>query len=332
MGHLNLLANTFIAKALANSTRKNYRSCFKQYKAFCKGHSIQHFPITEQTLFLFCTYLATRRYRPITYKSIKGYLSAIRYKGIVKGFIISFNGMNRLYYVLRGIKRHQGNRLHRPPRSPITIQHLAYLHNFIHTLPVSCQDKALYWSACTMAFFGLLRVSEYSCPKIQDFHLHYQLLLRDVSFDHNAISLFIKASKSDPFRQGCHIYIGSTHNYLCPVTALKAFLRRRNLLPGSLFTLQDGTYLTRDRLARLLKLCFRDININTHSFRIGGASALAAAGVPDAQIQIMGRWSSDCFVKYIRLSKSNIKNLANSMSIAAVGGACWTPPIINLNL
>ena len=43
---------------------------------------------------------------------------------------------------------------------------------------------------------------------------------------------------------------------------------------------------------------------STHSLRIGGASALAAAGVPDYIIQTMGRWKSLAFLMYIRLASS----------------------------
>ena len=320
-----MLAASFMHTALANSTLRNYRSAYRQYKLFCKEHIFNYFPVTEHIMVLFCTYLATRKRSPISCKSIKGYLSAIRYKAIMKGFPVSFHGMDRLYYVLRGIKRHQSNKLQRPPRSPITNIHLIELYNFILTLPISRHDKKLYWSACTLAFFGLLRVSEYTCPKVKSFDPNYNLLLEDVNFINAAMSIFIKASKTDHFRQGCTIFIGSTNNLLCPVSALKSFIRSRNLVNGPLFTFKDGTYLTRDRIARLLAACFTNIRINTHSFRIGGASALAAAGVPDAQIQIIGRWNSNCFTKYIRLSKSRTIQFANTMSNSAVDDVCWTP-------
>ena len=41
----------------------------------------------------------------------------------------------------------------------------------------------------------------------------------------------------------------------------------------------------------------------THSLRIGGASMLAAAGVPDYVIQTQGRWKSLAFLEYIRVAK-----------------------------
>ena len=49
---------------------------------------------------------------------------------------------------------------------------------------------------------------------------------------------------------------------------------------------------------------------SSHSFRIGAASAAAAAGIPDWQIQALGRWSSDCYRGYIRLPDSNTSNIA----------------------
>lgn len=52
-----------------------------------------------------------------------------------------------------------------------------------------------------------------------------------------------------------------------------------------------------------IKMSIHDnINLNTHSFRIGGASAAASSGVPDSIIKILGRWSSDCYRRYIRIS------------------------------
>ena len=42
-----------------------------------------------------------------------------------------------------------------------------------------------------------------------------------------------------------------------------------------------------------------------HSFRIGAATSAVAAGIPEAQIILMGRWSSDAYKKYIRIPVIN---------------------------
>jgi hypothetical protein len=59
----------------------------------------------------------------------------------------------------------------------------------------------------------------------------------------------------------------------------------------------------------LLNLCLKQLallynldptRITFHSLRVGGASALAAAGVPDYLIMDMGRWRSLTFLTYVR--------------------------------
>ena len=41
-------------------------------------------------------------------------------------------------------------------------------------------------------------------------------------------------------------------------------------------------------------------DFGTHSLRIGGATALFAAGATPTVIRTMGRWSSDCYRLYVR--------------------------------
>ena len=54
--------------------------------------------------------------------------------------------------------------------------------------------------------------------------------------------------------------------------------------------------------------------VKPHSFRIGGATALFAAGVTAEEIQAMGRWFSDVYRIYCRLSKERLLNLSSRMS------------------
>lgn len=72
---------------------------------------------------------------------------------------------------------------------------------------------------------------------------------------------------------------------------------------------QDKWKLSAEDMNTSIKATFKlfgfDENLGkTHSLRIGGASALAAAGVNDSIIMILGRWKSLAFLLYIRLSTS----------------------------
>ena len=57
----------------------------------------------------------------------------------------------------------------------------------------------------------------------------------------------------------------------------------------------------------LLRIGLNDANYAGHSFRMGAATAAAAAGVEDHVIKDLGRWSSDCYSRYIRTDSDIIK-------------------------
>lgn len=63
----------------------------------------------------------------------------------------------------------------------------------------------------------------------------------------------IKQSKTDPFCKGVPLFVGRTHNSLCPVAALLDYLMVRGKAPGSLFRYQDGRFLTQTRFAEAVK-------------------------------------------------------------------------------
>ena len=100
-------------------------------------------------------------------------------------------------------------------------------------------------------------------------------------------TVFIKSSKTDPFRQGVIVRLAVLNHPLCPVKALFRYIAIRGAEQGPLFIYSNGAFLTRIHLADLLCRSLPFVpNVNTHSFRRGGASALAAAGTPEHVIQI----------------------------------------------
>ena len=251
---------------------------------------------------LYVTSCASR----LALKSIKSYLAGIQHHSIIAGYPIVICEMQQLYYLLRGIRRVQGNSHTRHARSPITINHLYQLRLFINQ-PGSIlvyHDQLVYWAAVTMAFFGLMRSSEYTSSHVNSYNVHHTLLYSDISFapDLSYTAVRIRSSKTDPFGTGCTIRIGSTGNQLCPVSAIYHMHRHHIQQTGPFFVFHNGTFLTRTRLAMLLTNCFHDTRINTHSFRIGGASTMASAGLSDSTIMSLGRWSSNAYQVYIRLS------------------------------
>ena len=272
--------------------------------------------MSQHVLQFYVTQLA----RTVSYQTIKVYLAGLQFHSNVMGYQIQLSNMQLLYYVLRGIRRVQGSKCHRPRRPAITMHHLHQLLQFISTSSLHHHDQKMLWSAVTLAFFGFLRSSEYTSPSRSTYITNSTLLFSDVSISNNCTTaiIHIKSSKTDPFKTGCSINVGSTGSAVCPVRALFQFINVHRLLTGPLFMFRNGTYLTRRYMATLIQQALPQLpHANTHSFRIGGASAAASVGVPDSTIQILGRWSSDAYRRYLRLPNSTVCNLASR--IANVG-------------
>ena len=109
------------------------------------------------------------------------------------------------------------------------------------------------------AFFGLLRVSEFTVPSLHQYDPDIHLSLADVTLDNRCapeivqLHMYIKQSKTDPFRNGADIYLGRTHHNVCLVEAILPYPAIRGKQPGPLFVLADNTMLTRAIFTSALK-------------------------------------------------------------------------------
>ena len=69
--------------------------------------------------------------------------------------------------------------------------------------------------------------------------------------------------------------------------------------------MQSGVPLSQEVLVAsireaLISFGLQDVSqFNSHSFKIGVATAAAQAGIADSTIQLMGRWRSAAFTQYI---------------------------------
>ena len=70
---------------------------------------------------------------------------------------------------------------------------------------------------------------------------------------------------------------------------------------------EGGKMITVDEVRAMVRAVMEAAGLNpqlygAHSLRIGGATAALAAGVPPQLIRLMGRWSSDVYEIYCRMS------------------------------
>ena len=111
------------------------------------------------------------------------------------------------------------------------------------------------------------------------------------------------------------------------VRELRAWLRARATLglpsDGPLFCWPNGASLQ----VKHVRAAVKDLevavgnsasNYGAHSLRIGGATAALAAGVSPALIRLMGRWSSDIYEIYCRMSKQSALHVGRALASAQV--------------
>ena len=88
-----------------------------------------------------------------------------------------------------------------------------------------------------------------------------------------------------------------------PLPIFIDYLSSRDRLFGlfpELWINEDGRVPTRSWFISRLKLVIPDQDVAGHSLRSGGATALDFVGVPLDRIKMIGRWSSDACLIYIR--------------------------------
>lgn len=296
---------------LSSNTRTSYDSgstafinfCI-HYKRFAYNGTI--IPASEETILLFASYLSQK----VRYSTIKVYLAAVRNLHIQLGFNSPVEHSILLPRLIRGIKRVYTT--DRRPRLPITPTLLLRFRQHLNT---DLFDHTTLWVAMLVAFFGFLRSAELLSLRVSDIQT---LQLPSSSLPSYTITL--RASKTDPFREGCTLRLApSGHPILCPALALRTILTRHT--PPSndlLFTLTSGQPLKRHTLNLALKHLANMAGIHSssyssHSFRIGAATTAARAGLSDSLIKTLGRWSSDAYQSYIHTPTSTLDTVPRTL-------------------
>lgn len=133
------------------------------------------------------------------------------------------------------------------------------------------------------------------------YDVHKSMKRFDVTVSTTSIQLRLPGHKADKFFAGSTLLVLNLARPVCLYSFLLRYLARRNsLFPWhpDLWVRHDGSPPSRSWFTARLRRHFSP-DISGHSMRAGGATALAAAGVPDDRIRLLGRWSSEAYQAYI---------------------------------
>ena len=300
----------------------------KRFSKFCEQfHVSDPFPVTERLLCSFSAFLADEGLAP---QSIKSYLAAIRNMQLSLSLPDprEKSALPVLKRVLAGISR---SRLGRGQPSKVRLPVTATLLRRVkRELERSAHpEKQVLWAVCCTAFFGFFRLGELLLARATDFNPRLHLAWGDLAIDNRQnprmIRFRLKQSKADPFGRGADIVMGKTGCSLCPVAAVLGYTAARGGRQGPFFITASGRPLTKQAFVTefrkvLVRLGLPDHEYAGHSFRIGAATSAAPAGVEDSTIQILGRWQSAAFMRYIRTPQETLAAVSSTLTRGPVQG------------
>ena len=316
-------------RSLSRTTRTVYEAGFRAFERFSDLYpsgslSPTHPAVTEEILIYFVAHCFS--FLHLKHSTIKTYLAGIRFAYIKAGFqdpCCFPNGQPflRLHTILKAVKKSQGVSV--KPRLPITADILIKLCNELKSGFLSPYEDLVLETAFCLAFFGFLRCGEFT-SRSNTFDPLIDLRMCDIEMHANdrLFTLKLKSSKTDPFRRGVSLKYFETGQTLCPFQCMSALLQTRGEMAAQpcdpLFTLITGTPLTRTFMIAKLKALLSHLGYNPqlysgHSFRSGAATSAGAAHIPDHMIRTLGRWTSDCYNRYIKVSCKSLREAQQLM-------------------
>ena len=305
----------------------------------------QQGPIPYSTQLIILFYVWLREERKVQPGTAASYISAVR-------FMIKNSGIDdRCFdHAMLGVTKTGGELLYRGDHPEVESKKLPITCGMIlegkKSFSNSLEDQ-MEQLATELAYTGLLRFSEYADTR-KPGNQHF-IRADDVQFTviskvtgqitkvsgskaHttspeetlHSVTFTVPSAKNDKFGTG-HRFTYETLQLDDTVSAFDIardmfnFARRAKPRSADPFLSIDGrTQIRYDKFSASLKRMvaiqgFDPEKFSTHSLRIGGATALAAAGVPDSTIQTLGRWKSLAFLVYIRTSITTLQRALLSM-------------------
>jgi hypothetical protein len=204
-------------------------------------------------------------------------------------------------------------------RSPITIDEMRILKNKLRGSDINPQDQHMMWSAFTLAFFGLLRVSEFTHSSQSSTEKPPALAGCDVSLVADNLFVTIRKDKTNQSGPPVFMKFKATSRSCCVVRSARNYISLRPPNGSNLpfFVYKDGTFLTRQRLSAVIHKLLGP-TFKSHSFRIGAATTAAEAGFPVDTIRKLGRWKSNAYQTYIRPSKDSLSEATSRLARSVI--------------
>ena len=272
--------------------------------------------------------------RSLKHGTVQGYLTGIRHYHIDAG-LGDVTKHPKIAATMKGLKKASGASIQ---KRPVTPQMLIFLAERVRAS--GSLRKRYTLGLAVMAFFFMLRGSEYSAISPGSFDGEKIIRRKDTRWKRNGkyinhfwladeVEIHIRSSKTDQIGAGAFRAMKISGETLCVVKAMQEIYALGLTLEDSapLAMMPDGVTITRDMISELLKEAAEELGepideFSSHSLRRGGATALYSKGYSREEIMYMGRWKSDVWLRYAKMTQEKLSSASKDIATASYTLAC----------
>ena len=320
--------------SLAVSTWSSYRTAARMLQRCGVDTGLRMaFPLTEEQVLTFVAWMIEK---DLSASTMDTYMAGIRQTHLASGVSLPILRTPIVKQILEG-KKHMDSmakRLHQKPvRLPVTPDIMKLLKGEIKVMDAKGETKLLLWTVATLAFAGAFRIHELLARNESSFDPMFTLLAADViqrsiyikKEKVQILQVRLKSEKTDRIGADTIVDVYHSGGPLCPIKAYNKWIKLRKnwgkVMPA--FMDNQGKPLTGAKFNMHLKdllgkhLDYKLGSVSGHSFRAGITSLVAKLGFTEAEIQALGRWSSQAYTAYIKLPRT--KRLEMARKIGGLG-------------
>ena len=293
-----------VALSIAKTTWSSYKTALKHYKKL-EG---KIWPFSSILKNKFSNLLLAEKCSVTT---IKTYLAGISFFNNFLGFKNS--DLDRANILnLRGISNSKNNKKTHFTH-PISFKILKFLRSSLKKKFKNKLKFYLYWTACTLAFFGSLRLKEIFSSFKNATDLSSDLLWTDIyPVKRKAIKLKIKHPKINPATPIFIIIFPFPNKKLCPIKnleKLKKLQKKKQIFSSnhSFLCYKKGKFLTAKKFVKVIKNSlkhskYKKLHFSARSFRAGIPSEMESYPhlFNDLHSKNWGRWKSKSYQLYMK--------------------------------
>lgn len=319
-------------RALANQTQVKYGSAFKIWSEFRAllgedAYLREDHRQNAEALLDFIAYQGVLR--ALKHGTVQGYLTAIRHYHMDAG-LGDVTKHPRIASAMTGLKKASGAVIQKRPVTPQMLIHilerLQRTGQVLHTFLIGGVQGP---------FFFMLRASEYSASSQGNWDQEKILRRKDIKWKLNdkythmywradEVEIHIRSSKTDQVGVGVFRSMKLSGEVLCVVKAFQQVyelgLRMEDTAP--FFMTPSGVMITRTMVSDILKSAAKDLGdpldeYSSHSLRRGGATALYSKGYSREAIMYLGRWKSDTWLRYAKMTQEQLSTAGKDIATAS---------------